>query len=203
MKNPLHIAIASIACSMFLLGAPLLAQAPREGGPVAIGQAHLDRDPATGGVALIQAPAAAVIDTGTIAGQALTWVVTTFGGSVGIMLTVLLQRMLKRKNIEITAAQLSRFQELVVNGLNLGAAEAAKRMQGAGKIEIKNAAVARTIEYVQMHGADTLKSLGFDPTSPAAVDAIRARIESAITDPNTATHPAVANDNAAAVPKAA
>jgi hypothetical protein len=49
--------------------------------------------------------------------------------------------------------------------------------------------VASTVAYVQDHGADTLKKLGIDPNSNIAVDAIKARIETAINDPAAPTPP--------------
>lgn len=188
LKHWLLLGTLAIACALFFSGGAGLAA--EQGGPVAVGQGQL----ATGGVVLVQAPSpqqapGAVIDTGTLAGQALTWVVTTFGGTIGLTLTTLLYRMLQRKNIELSEKARERLQEIIVNGLNLGAAEIAKRMEGKGQIDVKNAVVASTIGYVQDHGVETLKKLGIDPTSPQAISAIRARIESAIIDPDTPTHP--------------
>jgi hypothetical protein len=129
------------------------------------------------------------IDTGTMAGQILTWVATTFGTAIGAALTALLVRMLKKSGIEANALLRDQLQQIVVNGLNAGAAAAARELAGRGKIDIKSAAVQKAIEYAQAHGADTMKALGIDPTSKEAVEAIKARIETAITDPATPTNP--------------
>jgi hypothetical protein len=43
------------------------------------------------------------------------------------------------------------------------------------------------VAYVQDHGADAIKTLGLDPQSGAAVEAIKARIETAIADPTIPT----------------
>lgn len=134
-------------------------------------------------------PPVAIIDTGAIAGQVLTWVIATFGATIGASLTALLIRLAKKAGLQGADLLRNRLQALIVNGLNRGAAEAARDLAGHGKIEIKSAAVGKTVEYVQAHGADTLKALGLDPTSPATVEAIKARIESAIADPSTPTNP--------------
>jgi hypothetical protein len=128
-----------------------------------------------------------VIDTGTYAGQALTWVVTTFGATIGAALTALLIRMLKNAGIAGAELLRARLQEIIVNGLNAGAKAATEQLAGRGKVEVQNAIVAHAIVYAQNHGADTLKALGLDPTSPQAVEAIKARIATAVADPTTPT----------------
>jgi len=84
-----------------------------------------------------------------------------------------------------------RLQDMIVNGLNAGAAAAADKLKDKGQIEVKNEVVAKAVDYVQAHGADTLKQLGIDPASSSAVEAIKARIETAINDPATPTPPAL------------
>ncbi len=103
--------------------------------------------------------------------------------------TALVVRLFNKAGIAISDSARMRLQEMVVNGLNIGAKTAQDNLAGRGKIEIKNAAVASAVTYVQVHGADTLKQLGVDPNSNAAIDAIKARIETAIADPATPTPP--------------
>jgi hypothetical protein len=138
--------------------------------------------------ALAQVAAApAVIDTGTIAGQALTWVMTVGGGAIATLLTGLLYKLLQKAGVQMNDALRARLQEMILNGLNAGAKIAAAQLAGRGQVVIKQAAVANTVAYVQAHGAETIKALGLDPTSPAAVEAIKARIETAIADPAVPT----------------
>lgn len=127
------------------------------------------------------------ISVGTVASQALQWVVAVFGALLGTAGTALVIRLFNKAGIAISDAARARLQEMVVNGINIGAKAAEDRLSGRGKIEIKNAAVATAVSYVQTHGADTLKQLGVDPNSNAAIDAIKARIETAIADPATPT----------------
>lgn len=145
-----------------------------------------------GGPVTVIQPAAqptATIDTGGLAGQALLWVMATFGTTIGTIVTAWLYKLMQAAGVRATDAMRAKLQDIIVNGLNLGAKQAAEDLQGHGKVEIKNAAVATAVVYAQQHGADTLKQLGLDPTSPEAVEAIKARIETAIVDPATPTAP--------------
>lgn len=127
------------------------------------------------------------ISVGTVAGEALQWVVAVFGTVLGTAGTALVIRLFKKAGFAISDAARARLQEMVINGINIGAKEAEANLAGRGKITIKNEAVANAVLYVQTHGADTLKQLGVDPNSNAAIDAIKARIETAIADPLTPT----------------
>jgi hypothetical protein len=128
-----------------------------------------------------------VISLGTLAGQVLTWVMAVFGVPVGTLLTAWLYRLFTKAGVDITDAMRDRLQQMVVNGLNIGAATATTELAGKGQIAIKNRAIQRAVLYVQEHGAQELKAMGINPTSNIAVDAINARIQTAITDANTPT----------------
>jgi hypothetical protein len=130
------------------------------------------------------------ISIGTLAGQVLSWIMVTFSAPIGGLAVWIMVRVLKNLGITATDAMRARLQDLVVNGLNASAPAVQADLANKGQVEIKNAAVAKTIAYVQAHGADTIKALGLDPTSPAAIEAIKARIETAILDPAVPT-PAV------------
>jgi hypothetical protein len=130
------------------------------------------------------------ISVGSIAGQFLAWIMVGFSGPIGGLIVWIFVRVLKNLGITATDAMRARLTEFVVNGLNVSAAAAEKKFAGKDQVEIKNTVVANTIAYVQAHGADTIKALGLDPQSGAAVEAIKARIETAIADPTVPT-PAV------------
>jgi len=136
------------------------------------------------------------INTGTIAGQALMWVASVFGTTIGAALTALLLRLMKNAGFAGSELLRQKLQDMIVNGLNAGAQQAADALKDKGQIQVKNAVVASTVQYVQAHGADTLKQLGIDPNSNIAVEAIKARIETAINDPATPT-PAILDPTAA------
>lgn len=129
------------------------------------------------------------IETGTIAGQVLTWVAAAFATAVGSVLTVWLIRLMKLAGVQGADLLRDKLQEVIINGLNAAAAAGAKELQGKDPITIKNAIVADAVAYTQDHAAETIKALGLDPNSGAAVEAIKARIETAITDPTVPTPP--------------
>jgi hypothetical protein len=106
---------------------------------------------------------------------------------------------LKNAGIQGTELLSDKLDRILLNGINSGAAVVTTNMAGKGQIEIKNAVVAEAVAYTQAHGADTIKQLGLDPNSGAAVEAIKARIETAIADPKVPT-PAVLDPTKAAPP---
>lgn len=140
------------------------------------------------------------ISVGTLAGQLLNWVVLAFSGPIGGMILWVLVRFLKKLGIDATDALRARLQEIIVNGLNVGAKAAEDKLRGKGQIEIKNAAIQGAVIYAQTHGADTIRALGLDPQSGAAVEAIKARIETAINDPTIATAPVLDGAKVATTP---
>lgn len=127
------------------------------------------------------------ISVGTLAGEVLTWIVDVFGVPIGGLLTAILWRLLQKIGVSLTDDMRARLQEIIINGINHGARKATDELHGRGQVEIKNAAVEHAVDYVQLHGIDEMKALGIDPNSNMAVDAIKARIETAITDVNTPT----------------
>lgn len=130
------------------------------------------------------------ISAGTLAGQVLAWATLAFGGGLSTLLGTLIYRALKLVGVKITDAARARLGDVILNAMNFGAKKAEEDLAGKDPIEIKNAAVAFAVAYVQAHGAETIKTLGLDPTSGAAVEAIKARIATAVADPSVAT-PAV------------
>lgn len=151
-------------------------------------------------VALAQQPVPVkVIQTGTDAGEALTWSATTFGGVIATALTALILKYLKNQGyigVDLISGQLNK---MVVDAINAGAADAAAELKGKGAIAIQSKAVANAVDYVQFHGVALLKALGMNPTDEKTVANIKARIMTAIIDPNMPTHPA-ANGEVATSP---
>lgn len=130
------------------------------------------------------------ISIGTLAGQVLTWAAAAFGSVAATVFTAWGVRLFKLAGVQMSDAARARLQDIIVNGLNVGAAQATKDLTGKGQVEIKNETVAAAVAYAQAHGKDAIKQLGLDPQSGAAVEAIKARIETAIADPTVPT-PAV------------
>src|SRR3974390_2285484 len=189
-----QLVIASVSFGLFLgfgaigLGVGVAAH----GQPVAIGQAMVQPNPQAGGppvVLVAPAQPAATIDTGSIAGQAITWAMAVFGPVLATMGTAWLYKLFQKAGVDLSQAQRDRLQEIAENGLQLAAHEFQTATAGKGQIEVRNKVLADAGRYTQLHGADTLKALGHDPTSVAAVDAIKARMLAAINNPDTPTPP--------------
>jgi hypothetical protein len=141
------------------------------------------------------------ISIGMLAGQVLTWAAAAFGSVAATVFTAWGVRLFKLAGVQMSDAARARLQDIIVNGLNVGAAAATQNLAGKDKIQIKNETVAQAIAYTQAHGADAIKQLGLDPNSGAAIEAIKARIETAIADPAAPT-PAVLDSAPVAVPQA-
>lgn len=129
------------------------------------------------------------ISIGTIAGQVLTWIAAAFALPIGTVLTMWLMRLFKLAGVQVTDQMKDQLQGIVVNGINAAAANATLQAAGKGTVAIKSQVVADAVTYVQRHGAETIKALGLDPQSGEAVEAIKARIATAIADPATPTPP--------------
>ena len=138
-----------------------------------------------GGIGVV--PPAAIIDSGSIAGQVFTWAITVFGGVIATVLTGLIVKLMRKAGIEVSQAASDRLDQILLNGMHAGAAQLTPALVGKGTIEVKNATLAAAVRYVQAHGADTLKTLGVDPNDPKTIEALRARAERLIADPNIAT----------------
>lgn len=147
---------------------------------------------ADGVTPLAPAPAVpvAVVSTGTWAGEVLTWLAAAFSVPIGAVGVAVLLKIFKILGVQVTDQMKAQLQGIIVNGINNGAANLSSRVKGQGQVEIKNAIVADAVKYTQDHAGETMKALGLDPQSGAAVEAIKARIETALNDPATPT-PAV------------
>jgi hypothetical protein len=132
-----------------------------------------------------------VIKGSTLATQVLDWLEVAFGGILGSAFLAAIIKGLQFLGIKTTDAQKAQLQALVVNGINDGFAKAKDAAKNAPDIDVKNTSVVNAIDYVQRHGSALIQASGLDPKSGEAVEAIRARIETALNDPATPTPPAI------------
>lgn len=149
--------------------------------------------------AAVLAASPALADTGTVihGGEILSnvvaWLAAAFGTAIATLLVAVVYRVLAKLGIQVTEQQKAVLQGVVVNGVNDAALKARAALGSNAKMDInvQQQVVADAVTYVQSHAADTIKSLGLDPNSGQAVEAIRARIATAIADPAVPTDPAV------------
>jgi hydroxypyruvate isomerase len=133
-----------------------------------------------------------VLHLGPILKEVIDWAITAFGAAFSAVAVALIYKVLNYMGIQVAQAQKDQLQAIIVNGLNdAGAkADAAVLADPSLNVNMKNKVIAQAVTYTQIHGKDTIKALGLDPNSGEAVEAIKARIATAIADPATPT-PAV------------
>ena len=158
---------------------------------VAVATVAMAQDPVTvtacGGIG--QAPCEFSI--GTWAGEVLKWAATAFLGALATGLAAVAIQFLKWLGLKNAELLRDRLQQIIVNGLNDSAAKLETRLEGRGKVEVKSQIGMATLNYVRAHGADTIKALGLDPNGGKLVEAVKARIETALNDPATPTPPSI------------
>lgn len=128
------------------------------------------------------------ISVGTLAGEVLQWIAAAFGTVLGTAATAWIFKILRRLGVETTTQMQEQLQKIVINGINSSAARVSSDLANKGNIEVKNQVVRDTVAYVQAQAPETIKALGLDPTSGKAVEAIKARIETALIDPKAPTN---------------
>ena len=72
-------------------------------------------------------------------------------------------------------AQRDKLQQIAENGLNL-AQHKLNAVAAGAPLPTKQQIMAEAVDYVQAHGADTIKALGMDPTDPKTVEAIKGHV---------------------------
>lgn len=134
-----------------------------------------------------------VVKGGNVAAEIIQWLQVAFGTTIGAAVLWAISRGLGLMGIKATDMQKAQLQAIIVNGLNAGAAKAQASLRDNRALDIssKNQIVNDAIAYTQAHGAETIKALGLDAKSGDAVEAIKARIETALNDPNTPTPPVI------------
>lgn len=130
---------------------------------------------------------------GNLAAEVIQWIQVAFVPVIGTVVLAVLYKVFGYFGIQTTEMQRAQLQSIIVNGLNAGAAKAQVNLRATDKLDFssKNAIVNDAIAYTQDHAAETIKALGLDPKSGEAVQAIKARIETALNDPATPTPPAI------------
>lgn len=130
---------------------------------------------------------------GDLAAQVIEWLQVAFGTVIAGAALWLITRVLGWFGIQTSEMQRAQLQGIVVNGLNAAAAKAQVSLRSTDKLDFssKSQIVNDAVKYAQDHASETIKALGLDPNSGDAVEAIKARIETALNDPKTPTPPAI------------
>lgn len=130
-----------------------------------------------------------VVKGGGVIADVIEWLKVAFGGALAAATTGLIIRGMTWFGVQTTTAMRAQLQGIIVNGINQAADKVSAEVKNDPRfsIDVKNQVVADTIAYTRAHGAETMKALGLDPASGEAVTIIKARIETALNDPNTPT----------------
>lgn len=104
--------------------------------------------------------------------------------------TIALNKIAKRNGVDLDAQRLAKLNSMLVNGMNLAASEVKEAENRPTGTDLKAFIIARAINYVSKHGAENLAAIGADPNGPKDQEALKARAETLIADPNQPT-PAV------------
>lgn len=104
--------------------------------------------------------------------------------------TIALNKIAKRNGVDLDQQRIVKLNSMLVNGMNLAAAEAKEMQCLPAGTDLKAFVVSRAIDYVNTHGAETLAAIGADPNGAKDQEALKARAETLIADPTQPT-PAV------------
>jgi hypothetical protein len=129
---------------------------------------------------------------GDYAGSIVMWMLPILLSIFAAFATDLYVKLRARLGIQTSDAQRAKFQEIVENGVALGAHNAQASLSGKLTFDVKNQIMASAVTYAKDHGADTLKAIGVDPTSPEAEEAIRARAAKMLADLDSAATAVIA-----------
>jgi hypothetical protein len=132
-----------------------------------------------------------VLSWGSVFSTLFLGVVSFLAPIIAYFIILLLNKILKYVGFQLDNARRDRLQEIVVNGINLAAIRIGSDIKGRMPAQLNSEFQKEVFSYVLSHGDEVMAELGFSKTDPKLVDAIQARIEKALNDPNVATPPLV------------
>jgi hypothetical protein len=178
-----------LAAALLALAAPAHAQQPVvTGTPGVFGEAHIQQAPTPiAAPPLVAGPGQVVtvrdgkttVSGGSLIGEVILWASLLLGAPLAGLAVALILKLLRKFGVEVSDADRARLKEFVENGVALAAQRA---LSGKLQVEVKNEIAAQALAYVQEHGADTLKKLGYDENDPKAIEALQARIAKLLAD---------------------
>jgi hypothetical protein len=116
----------------------------------------------------IFSPTKETVAFGDYAGAILQWMLPIFLPIIAGLAVDLYVKLRTKLGLSTTDSQRDKFQEIVENGVALGAHDVQANLSGKLTYDVKNQVMASAVTYA--------KVLGVDPTSPEAEEAIRARV---------------------------
>ena len=138
---------------------------------------------------------------GTLAAQVLEWLQVALVPILGGALVGLIIKGMAFLGIQTTEQQSDQLAKIALNGINdaMSKAETGLRGTTALDVNLKGQVMADAVAYTKAHASETLNAMGLDPNSGKATEAIRAKIITAINDPNTPTPAAITPKSAGGI----
>lgn len=157
--------------------------------PIQLAQATIGTSPVTTVQTNAPVTATTTVKGGDLAAQIIEWLQVAFGTIIAGLFSLLIVKVRSYFGLVTTEAQKAALQAIAVNGVNAAAAKAEEALKSNPTLtfDVKNAVARDAVTYVQTHGAETIKALGLDAQSGDAVDAIKARVATAMNSPLTPT----------------
>lgn len=104
--------------------------------------------------------------------------------------TLALRKIALRNGVDLDQQRLVKLNSMLVNGMNLAAAEAKQARSLPPGVDLKTFIINQALDYVTVHGKETLDAIGTDPNGAKDREGLTARAETLIADPTQPT-PAV------------
>lgn len=123
---------------------------------------------------------------GDYAASALQWMLPLLAPIIAAFLVDVLIKVRQRLGISTSDAQRDKLQQMAENAVNLSSHKLGQDLTGKLPVQVKSQVMAQAVDYVQAHGADTIKALGLDPTDPKTVEALQGRIATILADKEAA-----------------
>lgn len=118
--------------------------------------------------------------------QLLTALIAVLTAAVPIIAgfaTIALNKIAKRNGVDLDQQRIVKLNSMLVNGMNLAAAEAKDIHRLPPGMDLKAFIINQALEYVSKHGKETLADIGADPNGATDREALKARSETLIADP--------------------
>lgn len=138
--------------------------------------------PPAGKIVTVDSGGNATVSGGSILGEAIMWAALLVGGGLAALIARWVQVGAKKLGLDMNDDARARLQEIVEHGIALSAQKAQVDLSDKLPLNVKAGVAVNALQYVQAHGADTLKQLGVDPNDPTAIEAVQARIAKAMND---------------------
>lgn len=116
---------------------------------------------------------------GTWLGDLIAAMAAIFGPVIATFLTKWVIAVAKKAGVEASQAMADRLDQIITNGLHIGASEAQRDLTGKLNVEVKNKIIATAVAYAQTNGSKLIAGMA-NPATTEELQARAAKVLSAI-----------------------